>query len=346
MLNHYRIIDANINRISEGLRVLEDIARFSTNSNDIIKSLKELRHNIRKNLPDSTKFISSRNTLTDDGFINSQNSELDKKFTHSDLINANFKRAQEGLRVVEEIFNTKGDYKLSKRYEKYRFDSYELEKKYVLIFSKSNSLSNIQSDIYCLTDENLSNGRNNIEVVKEMIDAGIKVIQYREKEKYSIDKYNECMEIRRLTSDNDVTFIVNDDVALALSVSSDGIHIGQKDLPVNEVRKIVGDNFIIGLSTHSPDQAKNAVASGVDYIGAGPVFHTNTKKDVCDPVGLKYINYVKENINIPFVAIGGIKENNIKEVYENGASTFALVSEIVGAENISQKIKDIRKIIT
>lgn len=345
-MNSNRIIDANINRVAEGLRVLEDISRFSSYSNETTIALKSLRHGIRKILKGSFDYLNSRDIKTDEGFINSQNSSIDKKNTESDLITANFKRVQEGLRVIEELFNQCGEYKLSKSFEQFRFQSYDLEKTFYHNCLKHKTLLNINSDLYCLTDENLSNGRSNIEIVKQMIDSGIKTIQYREKDKYSIYKYKECIEIRQLTIDNNVSFIINDDVALALAVNADGIHIGQEDLPIKEVRKIVGDRFIIGLSTHSKDQAEGAVKAGADYIGAGPVYKTNTKKDVCQPVGLSYIKYLKENIKIPFVAIGGIKEHNIKEVYDCGASTFALVSEIVGAENISDKIKTIRNIIT
>lgn len=201
----------------------------------------------------------------------------------------------------------------------------------------------LNTDIYGITAEEYSRGRSNIEVVQEMIAAGIKVIQYREKDKSMLAKYRECVKIRELTKAAGVTFIVNDHVDLALAVGADGVHLGQDDLPVACARELAGEKLIIGLSTHSPAQARAAEAAGVDYIGVGPIFPTRTKKDVVDPVGLGYLDYVVKNINLPFVAIGGIKEHNIREVRRHGARCIALVTEIVGAEDIGAKVAALRR---
>ncbi len=201
----------------------------------------------------------------------------------------------------------------------------------------------LHADIYAITAEEHSLGRSNIEVVRQLIDAGIKVIQYREKDKKAGQKYRECLEIREMTRRAGVTFIVNDDVDIAVLVDADGVHIGQDDLPVREVRRLVGDEMVVGLSTHTPEQACAALAEGVDYIGVGPIFATRTKKDVCAPVGLSYLDYVVKNINIPFVAIGGIKEHNIAEVARRGARSIAMVTEIVGSPDIVAKVDVLRR---
>ena len=99
--------------------------------------------------------------------------------------------------------------------------------------------------------------------------AGARIIQYREKAKKASEKYLECVKIRKMTRTADVTFIVNDNVDIAMMVGADGIHLGQDDLPITEVRKLVGENMLIGLSTHSPEQAQRAVKYGADYIGVG-----------------------------------------------------------------------------
>lgn len=200
------------------------------------------------------------------------------------------------------------------------------------------------SDIYCITANQFSLGRSNLEVVRQMLAAGIKIIQYREKEFTMRQKYEECLAIRDLTAGCDACFIINDDVHLALAVGADGIHVGQDDLPVEKVRELVGEKMLIGLSTHSPEQADAAVKSGVvDYIGVGPLYRTFTKKDVQAPVGLEYLNYVASHCRIPFVAIGGIKENNVAEVVQHGAMCVCLVTEITGAPNIATRIQGIRK---
>jgi thiamine-phosphate pyrophosphorylase len=203
----------------------------------------------------------------------------------------------------------------------------------------------LEADIYGITAEEYSMGRSNIEVVARMIEAGITVIQYREKDKSDRLKYEECLKIREMTRVAGVTFIVNDRPDLALLVGADGIHLGQDDLPPQAVREMVGGEMFIGLSTHSPAQAEAAVRLGVDYIGVGPIFATNTKKDVIAPVGLEYLEYVVENIRMPFVAMGGIKEHNIAEVYRRGARCIALVTEIVGAPDIGAKVRALRKAI-
>ena len=204
----------------------------------------------------------------------------------------------------------------------------------------------LKADLYGITAEEYSMGRNNIEVVSQMIKAGIKVIQYREKDKKMQEKYQECLALRKMTKEAGVTFIVNDHVDMALLVEADGVHLGQDDLPVNRVRELVGKDLIIGLSTHSPEQAQSAMKMGVDYIGVGPIFTTQTKKDVCAPVGLEYLDYVVKHIPLPFVAIGGIKEHNITEVTQRGAKCIALVTEIVGANDIGAKIRSLRTLLS
>lgn len=201
------------------------------------------------------------------------------------------------------------------------------------------------TELYCITAEELSMGRGNIEVVKAMIGAGVKIIQYREKDKKMKEKYQECCVIREMTKAAGVTFIVNDDIDLAMVVEADGVHIGQDDLPIEKVRELVGDKMIIGISTHSPAEAQQAVLAGADYIGVGPIFKTATKKDVCDPVGFNYLEYVAQNISIPFVAIGGIKLSNISEVMKRGTQCVAIITEITMADNIAERISQVREVI-
>lgn len=340
----YRIIDANINRISEGIRVLEDISRFEMEDSELTDKLKALRHHVRKNVKTlEPQFLLERDSGNDIGLEISERSTLDDKKDISELIPANFKRIQEGLRVIEENLKIAGHYELSKIYEACRFIVYDIEKSFHQAFNKNVRSKFPDTDLYCLTSHEHSNGKENIDVVREMIDAGISIIQYREKDKSMLEKYNECKVIRELTKEAGVTFIVNDNVDLAILTGADGVHIGQDDLPIEDVRRLVGRDVIIGISTHSKEQAEDAVQRGADYIGVGPIFKTDTKKDVCDPVGLDYLDYVVEHIRIPFVAIGGIKEHNISEVHAHGAKCIALVTEIVGAENIGEMINRLRE---
>ena len=188
-----------------------------------------------------------------------------------------------------------------------------------------------QTDIYALTDARLSCGRTLETVVSALLGAGVKIIQYREKHMKSGEMLEECRLMRRLTREAGACFIVDDHVDLAILAEADGVHIGQEDFPLPAVRQLVGPKMCIGLSTHSPEQARAAVAVGADYIGVGPIFATKTKED-----------WVAANISIPFVAIGGIKEHNITDVARHGARCCALVSELVGAPDIAAKVQAVR----
>ncbi len=202
-----------------------------------------------------------------------------------------------------------------------------------------------EKNIYCITAEKFSKGRDNLTVVKNMLDAGVKIIQYREKHKSFLDKYKECLAIRKLIKKKNAIFIVNDHPDLCMMIEADGVHLGQDDYPVQTVRKMLGDKYIIGVSTHSPEQYKKAVKEGADYAGVGPLFETHTKDDVISPVGLKYLKWVVEHKKIPFVAIGGIKEHNIDKVIKAGAKCVCLVTEITQADDIKEKVRKINKII-
>lgn len=196
----------------------------------------------------------------------------------------------------------------------------------------------IPKGIYGITGDNFSHGKSNLNCVKEMIAGGIRIIQYRDKTKSMREKYQEAKEIAKLCKENNVLFLINDHVDLALLLNADGVHIGQDDYPIEEVRSLLGPNKIIGLSTHSPKQGLEAFQNeNVDYIGVGPIFPTTTKDT--KPAGLEYLDFVIRNLNLPFVAIGGIHEHNLQEILTRNVSRFCMVSGIVGAKNITEKVK-------
>ena len=196
--------------------------------------------------------------------------------------------------------------------------------------------------LYAITAEGMSQGRNNLEVVEAMLQAGVRFVQYREKTKSGLARYQECLALRQLTNQYQAALIIDDFVDLALAVDADGVHIGQDDLPPQVVRKLLGPDKIIGLSTHSPEQiqAANALGDIIDYIGTGPVYATQTKA-TAKPVGIELVEYAVANAKMPFVAIGGLKENNIAPVIQAGAKQVAVVSEVTGAEDIIGKIRSI-----
>ncbi len=341
MVKIYRILDANVNRAAEGIRVVEDICRFHYEDERLTKKLRDVRHKIRKNLKDiDHHLLRHRDSTHDIGKKITKQSKIDKKDNLTQIITANFKRALEAIRVIEEISKTTANmYERGKIYEALRYELYYLEKEVLNLTNKKK----LSSGIYGITFEKFSNKRSNIKVVKQMIEGGIKVIQYREKNKSFKEMYEEAKILREITKKAGVIFIVNDHIELAMMIEADGVHIGQDDWPFLEVRKLIGDDKIIGLSTHSKEQALEAVKLGADYIGVGPIFDTNTKDYAT--VGIEYLEFVAKNIDIPFVAIGGIKEHNIKQIINAGAKSIALVTEITEAENIVGKIKNLERII-
>lgn len=199
-----------------------------------------------------------------------------------------------------------------------------------------------QTDIYALTDSRLSLGRSIEAIVTTLLKANIKIIQYREKKASARIMLEECTLIRKLTIEANACFIVNDHIHIAMLVDADGVHLGQDDLPLKAVRKLLGAKKIIGISTHNPDQALQAQEDGADYIGVGPIFPTKTKEDVCAPVGFEYLDWVAANCSIPFVAIGGIKQDSIASIINHGAYCCAMVSEIVGSDDIISKVAALR----
>jgi thiamine-phosphate pyrophosphorylase len=199
--------------------------------------------------------------------------------------------------------------------------------------------------LYAITAENFSNGRDNITVAKKILEAGVKILQYRDKYKTKLEKFRQCKDLRKLTLDYGCFFIINDDIDLSLAVQSDGIHIGQCDLPIVKARKIVGVDMAIGVSTHSPKEAMLAVEHGADYVAVGPIYKTFTKNNFTDPVGFEYLNFCVKNIKIPKVAIGGIKLSNLLDVCKYNPDNICMVTEITSSNNIELTIKKAQEII-
>lgn len=203
-----------------------------------------------------------------------------------------------------------------------------------------------QTDIYGITCEELTPGRDNLEAVRKMIHAGVKIIQYREKDKPKREKYEECKVIREMCKPAGVLFIVNDDVDIAILSKACGVHVGQDDLPADAVRSLVGPEMVIGVSADTPAQVQDAVARGADYIGVGPVFSTKTKPDAGQPVGLDLIELIACQFQVPLVAIGGINGENIVDVRRRGVPCSAMVSALVGCADIEAAVAAIRERIS
>ena len=198
-------------------------------------------------------------------------------------------------------------------------------------------------DLYPVITSDFCNGRDPVEILKAIADGGAKVVQMREKNitKLKIAKFAE--KFRDITSQYNMLLIINDDLDLALSVDADGVHLGQDDLSPLKARELAPD-LILGVSTHSVDEALKAVEEKASYINIGPIFATGTKSLSMDPLGIDSIHEIAPLINIPFTVMGGIKERHIKELVDVGATRIAMVTEITQAENVEERVKELRKL--
>jgi len=196
--------------------------------------------------------------------------------------------------------------------------------------------------LYLVTGEECSAGRTTLEVVKAAIEGGIDVIQLREKNKPYDELLTLGKEIASLCKDSGVLFIVNDDPTLAKDVDADGVHLGQDDCDVKSARNIIGKNKIIGLSTHSLEQVKEANKLDVDYIGYGPVFPTKTKDYF---IGTDDVSSVMEVSEIPVVFIGGINTENLSKIQSLGGKNVAFIRGIVEADDIALRVKELKRMI-
>ncbi len=200
------------------------------------------------------------------------------------------------------------------------------------------------TDIYAITDSRNNLGRSAVEQGREMLRAGLRILQYREKSKEKSEMYAECMELRRLTREAGCCFIIDDHVDLAMVCKADGVHIGQEDLPLEIVRRLVGPEMIIGVSTHNQGEAHMAVAGGADYIGAGAMFPTGTKDKIILS-GPDYLRKVTAWCPVPVVAIGGINERTLPEIVEAGCRLCAIVTAITLAPDIPARVAELRALM-
>ena len=193
--------------------------------------------------------------------------------------------------------------------------------------------------LYVILDPSVCRDRSLTDVLKEAATAGARLFQYRNKSASMKEAYAEALVLRKVALDADVTFIVNDRCDLALAVDADGVHLGQGDLPLDLARKVMGPEKLIGISTHNPDQVREATAGKPDYLGFGPIFKPGSKQDHDPVVGLEGLRAMRRLTSLPVFAIGGIQIDQAGEVIRAGANGVAVISAILKAPDISHAVK-------
>lgn len=322
-----RILDASANRCREGLRVVEDFVRFQLDDGFLSGQAKELRHELSYILSclGQAGWVIHRDTLHDVGTRSSIASERFRG-TIVDVLRASLKRVEEALRSLEE-YGKLIDAELSTRLEQCRYRFYTIEKAVETGLRARERLRDRR--LYLLvTDELCRYGAER--TIRNVVTAGVDVVQIREKRLADRQLIDFSRRVRDWTAAAGVLLIINDRPDIAALISADGVHLGQDDLAVHEARRIIGAQGLIGVSTHSIEQAREAVLSGADYLGVGPVFPSQTKSFEVFP-GLDFVRRATGEIALPWFAIGGINAANLQQVQSAGATRVAVSSAIAQA---------------
>ena len=192
--------------------------------------------------------------------------------------------------------------------------------------------------LYLVTDSDLLKGRDFYKCIEEAIQAGVTMVQLREKDADGKEFLEKAIKLREITKKYNVFFIINDRLDIALLVDADGVHVGQSDIDATSVRKLIGEDKIIGVSARTVKEAKQAKKDGADYLGIGAMFSTSTKLDAKD-VSFNTLNEIIDEVEMPFVLIGGINLDNVHKLKQFNPDGYALVSGILGAEDIVSRVK-------
>jgi len=339
----YRIIDANFNRAREAIRVVEDYCRFVLNCEPLSGRAKQLRHELSAAINELglAELIAARDTLGDVGVgqrIDNQLSRQDIK----DCFVADSKRFTEALRVLSETSNAINP-SISGRIEKLRYGFYTLEKDIVVFAEPAEKFKKVRLYVIITSDS----PSEILALVNQCAAGGADCVQLRSKNLPDDELFDVSSKFVKACSDCGVLSIVNDRADIAIAAGGDGVHLGQGDLPIEQVRGLQLRPLIIGKSTHTLEQLKRACDELCTYVALGPVFSTLTKPGL-EPVGVDYVKQaveVLENTAIGHVAIGGITKDNVGKVLKAGARTIAVCSAVTAANSPARACRELREII-
>lgn len=325
----YRILDANLDRAREGLRIIEEWCRFGLNEREGAILCKSLRQELAQWHTNQLRI--ARDT-PNDPITNVTHPQEAEKENLENLLQANLCRVQEALRVLEE-YGKLYDIEFSGAMKQIRYQVYTLESQ---LLGQSHRQLLQSAKLYLVT----SPVDNFLGVIESALKGGLTLVQYRHKDNQDMVKLKEAYKLKQLCQNYGALFIINDRIDLAIAVNADGVHLGQTDFPVGLARQMLGQNKIVGKSTTNSQEMAKAIADGADYIGVGPVYETPTKAGK-KAAGLEYVRYAQKNATIPWFAIGGIDINNIGDVIKAGAQRVAVVRAIMSAENPTQITQDL-----
>lgn len=333
-----RIFDAAANRAREAARVLEDFARFALNDTALAERLKRLRHEVTQAchwLPEAVR-IGARDAQGDVGATVETESERQRPGAWA-VVAANAKRLQEALRSLEEFSKLRAA-ALSETFKRLRYVAYTVEKSLLAVLEARRRLERVQ---LCLLVSVREAAASLEWTISEAVAGGVDMVQLREKGAADREWLARAQRAAKVTRTAGALFIVNDRADLAQLVDADGVHVGQTDLPVAEVRRIMGPQRLVGVSTHNLAELDAALNAGADYVGVGPVF-TSTTKLFSQLAGLDFVRAAAGHTQLPAFAIGGITPANVQEVVRAGLRRVAVGHALAAADNprlIAQQLK-------
>jgi thiamine-phosphate pyrophosphorylase len=334
---HLRILDAALNRSSEGLRVVEDFARFVLDDPFLTGQTKQLRHDLAAAataIPSGDRHA-ARDTMADVGTRISTAAE-GQRGDAGDVCAASLKRTEQALRSLEE-YGKLVDATFAARCEAIRYRLYTLEK--ALDIGRT-SRERLAGATLCVLIDAGDSAAKFEQLVRTLVAAGVGMIQLRAKSLDDCELVARARQLRDLTRGTDSLAIINDRADVAAIVAADGVHLGQEDLSVKDARAILGPRPLIGVSTHNIAQARQAVLDGANYLGAGPTFPSQTKA-FDHFAGLDYLRSVAAEISLPTYAIGGITANNLPDVLAAGTTRIAVSSAITADADPALAARDL-----
>jgi thiamine-phosphate pyrophosphorylase len=323
-----RILDAALNRAGEGLRVVEDYARFALDDPFLTRQIKSLRHDLAAashTVPPAERHA-ARDTVHDVGTQIATPAEQHRADTW-DVCGASLKRTEQSLRSLEE-YGKLADSQFARTMESLRYRLYTLEKAIDLGRLSRDRLEGVQ---LCVLVDGQATEAAFGALVSALVGAEVGMIQIRDKRLDDRNLIARARLLRQLTGGSSTLAVINDRADVAAAVGADGLHLGQEDLSVRDARVVVGTSTLIGVSTHDIEQAQAAVLDGANYLGAGPTFPSNTKSfDTF--AGLGYLRQVAAEVRLPTFAIGGITAANLPEVLATGINRVAVGAAITAAD--------------
>ena len=322
-----RILDASANRAREAVRVLEDFARFVLADAFLSAQLKNLRHGLAEALAElpGAILLQARDTLHDVGTAITTPRET-QRASPVEVTKANAKRLQEALRSLEEFGKVLSP-NFAMAIEQLRYHAYTLER---ALLNMADSRARLRdAKLYALVTEALCK-TSLVGTVREALAGGVQMIQLREKTLTDRALLDRARDLRKMTRSAGALLIINDRPDIALLAEADGVHLGQDDLPLQEARRLLGAEAIIGISTHNLEQVRSAVLEGANYIGVGPTFPSQTK-DFEKLAGLEFVKQVAAETSLPAFVLGGVTLDNIDQVVAAGGRRVAVSQALCAA---------------